>query len=33
MATLRQQNLKNKGIAKKNPRPRFSITDPFEKFW
>lgn len=33
MATLREQNLKLKGIIKKNQRPRSSITDPYEKFW
>ncbi|VVC39357.1 50S ribosomal protein L30e-like,Ribosomal protein L7Ae/L30e/S12e/Gadd45 [Cinara cedri] len=33
MATLREQNIKHKGIVKKKQKPRCSITNPFEKFW
>lgn len=33
MTTLREQNMKHKGIIKKNQRPRSFITDPYEKFW
>lgn len=33
MTTLREQNMKHKGIIKRNQRPRSFITDPYEKFW
>ncbi|XP_025203674.1 uncharacterized protein LOC112600611 [Melanaphis sacchari] len=33
MTTLRELNMKHKGIMKKNLRPRCVVTDPYEKFW
>lgn len=33
MTTLREMNMKQKGIVKKNLRPRCVVTDPYEKFW
>ncbi|KAL5244548.1 hypothetical protein ACI65C_011958 [Semiaphis heraclei] len=33
MTTLRELNMKHKGIMKKNLRPRCNIADPYEKFW